>query len=237
MPRYRRKPAGKKKKKKKPQQENLPACERNDKLETRENYDHPNVLDVPPPTNNDSHPILREEVEAAVKSLKKGKWAGVDNIPLELVLAGAEAMIDILLIICNKIWQTGEWPTPSTQSLIITLPKKGNMQLFQNDHTISLISYPSKVMLRIPLNRLEAQAEEIIKKKQAGCRAGRSTTEQIFNLRILREKYLQHHQSLYHGFVDFKKAFDRLWHADLLATMGLYNINANPIRTIECLDN
>ena len=68
----------------------------------------PNVLDVPPPINNDSYPILREEVEAAVKSLKKGKWAGVDNIPSELVQAGGEAMIDMLLIICNKIWQTGE---------------------------------------------------------------------------------------------------------------------------------
>ena len=30
-------------------------------------------------------PILREEVEIAVASLKKGKSAGVDNIPAELV--------------------------------------------------------------------------------------------------------------------------------------------------------
>ena len=29
--------------------------------------------------------ILRKEVEAAVQSLKKGKSAGVDNIPAELV--------------------------------------------------------------------------------------------------------------------------------------------------------
>ena len=68
------------------------------------------MLDVPLPINNDSYPILREEVETAVKSLKKGlgKLAGVDNIPSELVQAGGEAMIDMLLIICNKIWQTGE---------------------------------------------------------------------------------------------------------------------------------
>ena len=64
----------------------------------------PKVLDVPPPINNDSYPILREEVEAAVKSPKKGKSAGVDNIPSELAQAGGEAMIDNkLLIICNKI--------------------------------------------------------------------------------------------------------------------------------------
>ena len=161
------------------------------------------MLDVPPPINDDSYPIIREDVDAAIKSLKKGKSAGVDNIPSELVQAGGEAMIDMLLIMCNKIWQTGEWLTPWTQSLIITLPKKGNLQLCQTYRTISLISHPSKVMLRILLNRLKPQAEEIIKEEQAGFRAGRSTTEQIFNLRILCKKYLQHHQSLYHVFVDF----------------------------------
>ena len=84
-------------------------------------------------------------------------------------------MIDMLLIICNKIWQTGEWPTPWTQSLIITIPQKGNLQLCQNDRTISLISHPSKVMLRILLNRLKPQVEEIVKEEEAGFRAGRNT--------------------------------------------------------------
>ena len=85
------------------------------------------VLQVPTATNNNKYPILREEVEVAVKSLKKGKSAGVDNIPGELVQAGGEAMISALLTICNKVRQTGEWPTTWTQSLIITLPKKGNL--------------------------------------------------------------------------------------------------------------
>ena len=101
-------------------------------LYTHTSTGDPKVLDVPPPINNNSYPILREEVEAAVKSLKKGKSAGVDNIPSDLVQAGGEAMIDMLLIICNKIWQTGEWPTPWTQPLIIILLKKGNLQLCQN---------------------------------------------------------------------------------------------------------
>ena len=106
-------------------------------------------------------------MEAAVKALNMGKSAGVNNIPAELVQAGGEAMIDILTAICNKIWKTGEW----TQSLVITLPKKGNLQLCQNYKTISLISHPSKVMLKIILNRLQPQAEEIIAEEQAGFRA------------------------------------------------------------------
>ena len=49
-------------------------------------------------------------------------------------------------------------------------------------------------MLKILLNRLKPQAEKIIAEGQAAFRPGRSTTEQICNLRILCEKYLQHQQ-------------------------------------------
>ena len=66
------------------------------------------VLDCSQPPEEDLQPILREEVEIAVASLKKGKSAGVDNIPAELVQAGGETMIDVLTEICNWIWRTGE---------------------------------------------------------------------------------------------------------------------------------
>ena len=121
-------------------------------------------------------------MEAAVQLLKKGKSAEVDNIPAELVQAGGEDVITRLTTICYKIWQTGELPTPWTQSFVITLPKNGNLQQCHNYRTISLISQPSKVMLKIVLNRLKPQAGKIITEEQAGFRA---TTEQIFNLKIL----------------------------------------------------
>ena len=62
------------------------------------------VLDRSQPQEEDLQPILREEVEIAVASLKKGKFAGVDNKPAELVQAGGETMIDVLTEICNRIW-------------------------------------------------------------------------------------------------------------------------------------
>ena len=107
-----------------------------------------------------------------------------------------------------------------TQSLIITLPKKGNLQRCENYRTIS---HPSKVMLKIILSRLKPQAETIIAEEYTG-----------FNLRILCEKYLQHQQDLYHVFTDFKKAFDAVWLPALWATMK-YNISANLIRVIKNL--
>ena len=75
-------------------------------------------------------------------------------------------------------------------------------------------------MLKIILNRLQPQAEDIIAEAQDDFRAGRSTAEQIFNLRIPCEKYMQHKQKHYHVFIDFKKAFDRVWHEACL--MGNY---------------
>ena len=71
----------------------------------------PSVPDCPRTDTEDDHPILHREVEAVVQSLKKGKSAGVDNIPAELVQTGGEEVITALTTICNKICQTGEWPT------------------------------------------------------------------------------------------------------------------------------
>ena len=83
--------------------------------------------------------------------------------------------MNALTTICDKIWQTEDWPTPWTQSLVITLSKNGNLQQCQNYRTISLFSHPSKVMLKTILNRLKPQVEKIIAEEQAGFRAGRST--------------------------------------------------------------
>lgn len=179
----------------------------------------------------DDFPILREEVEAAIRSLKNGKAPGIDNIPTELIKDGGSITIDMLMKICNKIWQAGQWPSTWTQSLILTLPKKGTLQHCQNYCTISLISYPSKVMLKILLKRLKQQAENIIAEEQEGFREGRSTVEQIFNLLLFCEKYQQHQRHLYHIFIYFEKAFDRVWHSALWNTMRRFNMDRKLVLT------
>ena len=71
-------------------------------LNNYETEGNPIVLDCPHIPDAEHHPILQEEVEAAVKALKMGKSAGVDSIPAELVQAGGEAMIDILTTSATK---------------------------------------------------------------------------------------------------------------------------------------
>ena len=204
-------------------------------LYTFQNKGDPSVLICQEQTEEGEFPILRQEVESAIKTLKCGKAAGVDNVPAELITHGGQPVVEVLHAICNKIWDTGKWPSTWTKSIIITIPKKGNLQLCNNYRTISLISHGSKVKLKIILNRLKPQAENIIAEEQAGFRHGRSTIEHIFNLRILCEKHLQHQRNIYHVFIDFKEAFDRVWHEALWATMKKFNISGNLIETIQRL--
>ena len=124
----------------------------------------------------------------------------MDNIPSELLKNGGEATTAVLTAICQKIWETKEGPNERTQSVVIPLPKKGNLKQSQNDRTISLISHPSKMMLRVILNRLKAKAEELLAEEQAGFRSGRST---VVNSRVIIEKHLQHHRGLFNSFINF----------------------------------
>ena len=101
-------------------------------------------------------------------SLKAGKSPGVGKIPSELLKNGGEVTTTVMTAICQKIWETKEWPKEWTQSLVIPVPKKGNLEQCQNYRTISLISHPSKIMLRGILNRLKAKAEKLLAEEQAG---------------------------------------------------------------------
>ena len=43
----------------------------------------------------------------------------------------------------------------------------------------------------------------------AGCCPMRNTTDQIVNVRLLIETYIQHQRALYHNYNDFSKTYDR----------------------------
>ncbi|XP_063590259.1 uncharacterized protein LOC134767142 [Penaeus indicus] len=83
-------------------------------------------------TQNDKElPTLRSEVLCAIKKLKVNKTPGDDNINGELIQHGGDSMVDVLLILCNKILETGNWPTQWTESTLIPTPKKSNSKKMQ----------------------------------------------------------------------------------------------------------
>ena len=91
-------------------------------------------------------------------------------------------------------------------------------------------------MLKIILNILQHYTEEFIYEEQAGFRTGKSTSEQIFNLRVISEKYSQHSKPLL-SFHRFKKSFDNIWYNALWSAMKRFNINLKLIEYIQHLYN
>ena len=83
------------------------------------------------------------------------KASGGDEIPVELFQILKEDGVKVLHSICQQIWKTQQWSQDWKRSVFIPIPKKGNAQECSNYHTIALISYDSKVVLKILQARLQ----------------------------------------------------------------------------------
>jgi len=162
---------------------------------------------------------LRSEVANAIHQTASRKATGPDEVPAKLFKAGGETVLDRMHRIYVAIWETGEWPEEWTFSTFISLPKKGDLKQCANDRAIALVSYASKILLHIILERIRVKPETEIADEQAGFRQRRGIRDQITNLRILMHKARGHQQPLYMCFVDFKKAVDFVSHDKLWVTM------------------
>ena len=99
--------------------------------------------------------ILECEVKWALGSITINKASGGDGIPAELFQILKYDTVKVLHSICQQIWQTQHWSQAWKRSVFIPILKKGNAKGYLNYHTITLISYTSKVMLKILQARLQ----------------------------------------------------------------------------------
>ena len=68
--------------------------------------------------------------------------------------------------------------------------------------------HPRKAVAMILLERIRPTFHNHRRSEQAGFTAGRSTTEQMFAIRQVIEKWKEFNKSTYIAFIDFKAAFD-----------------------------
>ena len=86
---------------------------------------HPSSHRAPPPNPDVVERISGDELERAVKKLKRRKAAGVDGITNEHILFGIKVIGPILLKLFNAILQTGCTPKQWSVALVTTVYKKG----------------------------------------------------------------------------------------------------------------
>ena len=162
-------------------------------------------------SSNDTvcEPITEDEIREAMDKMKKKKAAGPTGITFELIKAAGIEGIKWLTEVCNAVIRDGGIPEDWKKSWMTAVYKgKGDAMDCGSYRGIKLLEHAMKIMERVLESRLRSQVE--IDNMQFGFTPGKSTTDAIFILRQLQEKYLSKKKELWMAFVDLEKAFDRV---------------------------
>ena len=178
-------------------------------------------------------PIREEEVVEALSNQKSNKSPGEDLISAEMLKALGNLGIAKLTLIYNQIWQAESAPIDWKNSIIVKVPKKGDLSNCNNWRGISLLSVPGKVLCSVIYNRLKESCELALREEQAGFRAGRGCSDQIFVLRNIIEQCEEFRKPLVMNFVDFKKAFDSIHRPSMWKILKWYGFPEKIISIIK----
>ncbi|KAK3545698.1 hypothetical protein QTP70_011272 [Hemibagrus guttatus] len=145
--------------------------------------------------------IRKDEVRKALKRMKSGKAVGPDDIPVEVWKCLGEAAVEFLTSLFNRVLESERMPEEWRGSVLVPIFKnKGDVQSCSNYRGIKLMSHTMKLWERVVEARLRKVVE--ICEQQYGFMPRKSTTDAIFALRILMEKYRDGQRELHCVFVD-----------------------------------
>ena len=129
--------------------------------------------------------ILECEVKWTLGSISMNKASRDDGILVELFQILKDDTVKVLHSICQQIWKTHQWLQDWKRLVFTSVPKKGNAKECSNYCTITLISYTSKVMLKILQASLQQYMNHELPDVQGGFRKGRGTRNQIANIHCM----------------------------------------------------
>ena len=151
--------------------------------------------------------VTKAEIRHAIASMKNGKAPGPSGLVVELIKGAGETAVQVLRGIFQSILFSGKVPPSWQSSVTIPLYKgKGDAMECGNYRGIRLLEHGMKIFEKVLEMRLKKLIQ--IDERQFGFRTGKSTTDAIFILRQLQEKYCVKQKRLFHVFVDLQKAFD-----------------------------
>ena len=167
-------------------------------------------------------PFSPSELDDALRQLKPNKSPGPDKITNEMLQHLGDKAKSTLLKIFNNSWRTGHVPQSWREANMIPILKKGkDRRKTESYRPISLTSCVGKVVERMINSRLTWHLEHngILTKEQAGFRQNLSTEDQVTFITQSIEDGFQDKQHTLAVWIDFEKAFDRVWKDGLLFKM------------------
>ena len=147
--------------------------------------------------------ISQNDIEDAMKTMKKG---GYDyKLPILNILT--TLFLPLLLVIMNFMFYL-HYPVSLALSLLVALPKKGNLLLPKNYRGIQMLPALGALYDRILANRLHKWIG--VESEQTAFQKGKSTLHQLFTLRLVISIAQHTDITLYIGLFDIEKAFDKI---------------------------
>ena len=135
------------------------------------------------------------------------KAAGPSGIIAEMLRCNSPILMETLTRLTNTIISDGKIPSEWDLSYIINCYKgKGDSMACGNYRGLKLLDQGLKVVERVIESILRTHVN--IDSMQFGFMPGRGTSDPIFILRQLHEKYSEKKKDLYFLFIDLEKAFD-----------------------------
>ncbi|KAK3564719.1 hypothetical protein QTP86_024874, partial [Hemibagrus guttatus] len=176
--------------------------------------------------------IRKDEVRKALKRMKSGKAVGPDDIPVEVWKCLGEAAVEFLTSLFNRVLETERMLEEWRRSVLVPIFKnKGDVQSCSNYRGIKLMSHTMKLWERVVEARLRKVVE--ICEQQYGFMPRKSTTDAIFALRILMEKYRDGQRELHCVFVDLEQAYDRVPREELWYCMRKSGVTEKYVRVVQ----
>ena len=180
----------------------------------------------------DVEDISGEEVRTGLRRMKKGKAQGPDDIPVEAWIALGNKGVEFLVKFFNRLLRGEKMPDEWRRSVLVPLYKgKGDIKECGNYRGIKLMSHTMKLWERIIEARI--RKEVTIAEQQFGFMPGRSTTDAIFCLRMLLEKWTEGQKAVHCAFIDLEKAYDRVPREELWECLRLAETSECYIRIIQ----
>jgi len=181
--------------------------------------------------------ITAKELTEALSNLKNNKSPGLDQISNEMLKNGTHQVNATLLNLFNKVFVLGIYPSIWAQGLLTNIHKKGSFMDPNNYRGITITSSVGKLLNSILSTRLQGflRKYNLLSISQIGFEKNSSTADHILTLRTIIDKYTQNSQKLYACFVDFKQAFDTVWHTGLLSKLKTMGIQGFFFKIIESM--
>ena len=176
--------------------------------------------------------ITSADIEMALRNMKNGKATGSDNLPIEVWNSLGRTGVNFLKEVLNLIIDEEKIPDIWRKSILIPIFKnKGDIMNCGNYRGIKLMCHSMKLYERVHENRLRNIVS--ISDKQFGFVKGKSTTDSIFALRQLQERYREGQEDLLYVFIDLEKAYYRVQREELYWCMRDKGVSEKYIRLVK----